>query len=408
MVSGKKIVIWGADLTMLSVLMFCPQFAPIVGGAERQAEKLAIALGKKGCRVRIITPKLVESSPLYEEYDGIEVQRYEVFDLTSNLPWARGLGIFNLMLLKYKTIKAVDIAIEEFDIVHLHMVSPITGFALLAAKRHRKKVICKVAMAGKKNDFTELRRVGYGMDRIASKFISEVDVWVATTNPVKDVLLEQGILDDRIAAIPNGVLIEPCERLGLKSNARFLYLGRLSSTAERDVETMIDAFDLLSKIDETSELAIVGDGDYFSKTKEFVESKSCSDRVKMPGLQNPQEWLSWANCFVLPSRREGLSNALLEAMACGLACIANDIPANREVLDDGRAGMLSVVEDLDSMYGCMLTLSSDPNNVEKWSRLARDRAVNEYSINGVVDRYLSLYARILDADYLPPQTAAKN
>ena len=51
--------------------MFCPQFRPVVGGAERQAEKLAAALAEAGCRVTILTPRLDPDSPDMEEANGV-------------------------------------------------------------------------------------------------------------------------------------------------------------------------------------------------------------------------------------------------------------------------------------------------------------------------------------------------
>ncbi|MBK7727065.1 MAG: glycosyltransferase [Gammaproteobacteria bacterium] len=104
---------------------------------------------------------------------------------------------------------------------------------------------------------------------------------------------------------------------------RFLYLGRLAAGA-RDVPTLIRAFDRLVAADPTIELAVVGGGDLFDETQALIHA--CAARGSICcRVSTSRRWLIWADCR--PAfRMEGLSNALLEAMAHGLACIANDIP----------------------------------------------------------------------------------
>jgi glycosyltransferase involved in cell wall biosynthesis len=97
---------------------------------------------------------------------------------------------------------------------------------------------------------------------------------------------------------------------------------------------------------------------------------------------------------VLPSRREGLSNALLEAMASGLPCIANDIPPNREVLDGGRAGLLVPVEDEEALLKALRGLVTDADNARMWGKRARDRVISTYTIDAVAARYDDLYHRL--------------
>ena len=115
----------------------------------------------------------------------------------------------------------------------------------------------------------------------------------------------------------------------------------------------------------------------------------------MPGFDQPKKWLAWADCFVLPSRLEGLSNALLEAMAAGLPCIANDIPPNREVLDNGNAGVLVAVENCDALEAAMRDMVEDNGKARNFALRARERVEQCYSINSVAVRYVNLYESLL-------------
>ncbi|MGH9959411.1 MAG: glycosyltransferase, partial [Pyrinomonadaceae bacterium] len=165
----------------------------------------------------------------------------------------------------------------------------------------------------------------------------------------------------------------------------------LSTNAQRDVPTLVRAFDRLATTHPDVELAIVGGGELFEETRRLAETCAARDRIHLPGFDHPEKWLAWADCFVLPSRREGLSNALLEAMSVGLPCIANDIPPNREVLANGEAGILVPVEDLDALEKAMCAMAEKSAVAQHYSRMASERAKQCYSIQAVAASYLELY-----------------
>lgn len=75
--------------------MFCPQFRPFVGGAERQAEKLAVVLVAAGCRVKIITPRVDPDSPDREEANGVTIERFPFTDLARRYP-VPGIAVLNI------------------------------------------------------------------------------------------------------------------------------------------------------------------------------------------------------------------------------------------------------------------------------------------------------------------------
>ena len=94
---------------------------------------------------------------------------------------------------------------------------------------------------------------------------------------------------------------------------------------------------------------------------------------------------------MLPSRREGLSNALLEAMAARLPCIAYDIPPNREVLADGGTGLLVPVEDRGALATAMIRMAGDVEYAHFLATAGHARIVAQYSMPSVVAAYSSLY-----------------
>lgn len=383
---------------MPSVLMFCPQFRPIVGGAERQAEKLSRALVKRGVQVTVLTPQLTPDAPEHEQDSGVTIHRFPLFDLCKRFPGIRGLGPLNLLLIGWQTKKAISKYLQRIDIVHAHIASPLTAFAMQAAGRNKIPVVCKVAMTGEKSDLGELSYIGFGGSRLAYSMIRGLDRWVATTQAVKQSLLDWTVPAERIVSIPNGVdLVLDTALYNMREQTRhFLYLGRLSSTAQRDVATVIHAFDRVADVVPGVKLALVGDGDLYRETQVIVDQARNRKQIQMPGYQRPEPWLQWADCFVLPSRREGLSNALLEAMAHGLPCIANDIPPNREVLESGSAGVLVPVENENRLYDEMLQMVTVSGRADKYGKLALQRVRDCYSIDAVAEKYLELYDQLIN------------
>ncbi len=107
------------------------------------------------------------------------------------------------------------------------------------------------------------------------------------------------------------------------------------------------------------------------------------------------EVLQDADIFVLPSRAEGISNALLEAMACGLPAIVSDIPGNRDVITHNMNGIIFTVDDPESLIQNLLLILDQPKLRELLGGKARKTVENYYSMDSVADRYISLYQDLM-------------
>jgi glycosyltransferase involved in cell wall biosynthesis len=380
----------------LSVLMFCPQFRPAVGGAERQAEKLAVALAEAGCRVTILTPRLDSDSPDSERTNGLTIERFPLIDLSTRIR-VRGVAILNVPYIVWQIAQAAWPRLKGVDVLHCHLASLQTVGVALAARIAHVPVLCKAAGGHHRSDLGEIESGGPTGPFVAWLVRACIQTWVATTAAVEAALIRAGVEPARIVRIPNGV--EPSNSVRAGNDAgrvrSFLYLGRLSSTAGRDVPTLLRAFDRIAMTYPDVELAIVGGGELLEETRCLAETCAARQRIHLPGFSPPEQWFAWADCFVLPSRREGSSNALLEAMAAGLPCIANDIPPNREVLDDASAGVLVPVEDCDSLVAAMCRLIEDTEEARRLGLKGKERAERCYSMRSVADRYARLYEALV-------------
>jgi glycosyltransferase involved in cell wall biosynthesis len=99
--------------------------------------------------------------------------------------------------------------------------------------------------------------------------------------------------------------------------------------------------------------------------------------------------------FVLGSLREGISNTVLEAMASGLPVIATDTGGNGELVDAGRTGVLVPPGDTAALADAIRAYVADPELRVRHGKQARERAVEQFSIAGMVDNYRRLYDQLI-------------
>ncbi len=104
--------------------------------------------------------------------------------------------------------------------------------------------------------------------------------------------------------------------------------------------------------------------------------------------------LRGADVFVLPSFVEGLSLSLLEAMGCGLACLATDAGADGEVLDGGAGIVLNPQRVKSELQTLLPVLAQQPEMVEILGQKARSRVVARYSLKGNIDSLEKFYAQV--------------
>jgi len=109
------------------------------------------------------------------------------------------------------------------------------------------------------------------------------------------------------------------------------------------------------------------------------------------------DYLQQADLFVLPSRAEGISNALLEAMACGLPVVVSDIPGNVDVIEPGRNGLLFTVDDHGSLASAVTLLLTQRDLRGRLGRAARQTVENRFSLSFIADRLITLYRDLMSS-----------
>ncbi|MEX1325080.1 MAG: glycosyltransferase family 4 protein [Synechococcaceae cyanobacterium] len=218
-----------------------------------------------------------------------------------------------------------------------------------------------------------------------------------------EVLERLGVAADRLAVIPNGVdpqiwcpaAVQPSPALDelrqrFRSHRVFLYMGRLST--EKNVEALLKAWRLVRPAG--CVLVIVGDGPMRGALQAGRQESDVIWWGYEPRLEMRVALQQIAEVFLLPSLVEGLSLALLEAMASGTACVATDAGADGEVLDGG-AGIVIRTQGVTTQLRTLLPVLRDqPVLTAELGMRARRRVLERYSLTTNIDALERLYADV--------------
>ena len=237
--------------------------------------------------------------------------------------------------------------------------------------------------------------------------LSRYDRVIVFSELQADVLARLGVREDRLAVIPNGVdttqwrpanampsaigsqLQRVRSRLG--TERVFLYMGRIST--EKNVEALLQAWRLVDTAG--CRLVIVGDGPLRSTLQ---NSYGPADNVLWWGYESDLATrvalLQSAEVFLLPSLVEGLSLALLEAMASGCACVATDAGADGEVLAGGAGIVMNTLGVTSQLRTLLPVLRDQPVLTQALGRQARERVMERYTIARNIDALERLYGEL--------------
>ena len=248
--------------------------------------------------------------------------------------------------------------------------------------------------------------------RVYAQALAGCDAVIIFSEAQRGILRHLGVPDEVIRVLPNGVDIDKYapgpsamrERFGARR--LFTYLGRVDP--EKNVDDLLAAFSSAHPPDDLK-LVVVGGG----AEKRRLERRYRGPQVTFTGpITNEEERIAIlraSDAFFLPSDVEGLSLAMLEAMACGVATVATDVGSDGEALRG--AGIVLNPRHLEEELGLAIrTLAEMPDLCAHLGRLARERAVERYSLEHNLDRLVDLYESLRRAvpEELPATRRARS
>ncbi len=241
--------------------------------------------------------------------------------------------------------------------------------------------------------------------RLKGWALTHSDAVIANAQACADTAaLRAGVSGSRFDVVANAVAFPPAlaedQRASMRADIGIpdgrklaMFVGRL--VTEKNVTCLLRALALLPRA-ERPWLAIVGDGPLRATLVEQVAASGLGDDVRFIGARSDAtEIVRCADFLILPSTQEGMSNVLLEAMAANVAVIASAVGGNRELVEDGRTGLLFASDDASALAVCIRRMSHDAVLRTSMATDAYARARQEYSMERMIAATAAVYDRCL-------------
>lgn len=143
-------------------------------------------------------------------------------------------------------------------------------------------------------------------------------------------------------------------------------------------------------------LVMVGEGPLRAEAQALLDAAGLSALAWLPGERaDVPDVMRGLDCFVLPSLAEGISNTILECMACGVPVLVTAVGGNAELVVDGETGVIVPADDVDAMAAGLVQIAASPERTQAMGRAGRERAVRHFSLPAMVAAYQGLYDRLL-------------
>jgi glycosyltransferase involved in cell wall biosynthesis len=363
----------------MRVVMLILEYHPITGGAQRQLGSIAPLLRARGAHIEVWT-RAMRGLPRSESIDGVPVHR---------LGWPNSTASFAAEAM-------ARLVTKRPDVLHAYSLFSPAAVALFARRALGVPTVVKVLRGGELGDVVRLRRKPLG-GRRAAGLARGIDRFVAISREIDAELAALGVPAERRCFLPNGVDTERFQsadereraelraRLGLGAGPLFVYVGRL--VPEKRVEDLFAAWSRVHTAYPRAELVVLGSGPC-----ELELRRAAPPGVRFFGdVPDVAPYLRSADAFVLPSSAEGLSNALLEAMAAGLAVVATAVGGAVDLIEDGQSGRLVAPGQPDVLRNALASLLADPALRRRLGERARERVSSTHALPVVADRLMHLY-----------------
>ncbi|AMV35969.1 glycosyltransferase family 4 protein [Planctomyces sp. SH-PL62] len=378
----------------LKLALVSRRYPPLIGGAERVLAYLAEALAREGADVSVLTSAVGEAAglPTREALDYSKSRgggRLTIHRLETSPLRFFGTWLYMRNLRRWLAANPVDLA-------YVSMLKHDAYVAVGAGRERGFPVVLRPEGAGDTGDVAWQARGNFGA-RIARR-TRDADAFVAISKAVHDELAGAGYDAAKIHDLPNGVPIpaRPWQRRkGWQEAPHAMFVGRLAP--EKGLTTLVRAWPAVRSSFPNARLTLVGEGPERPALERAARDLGLpAGAVSLPGATDDVEAaLRAADLFVLPSTEEGMSIALLEAMAIGVPVVATAIPGNRRLIADFKHGRLAPARDVDALARTIVEQWTTFDRAFHMSRAARGRVEQQFSIRAVARGHLQLFQELI-------------
>lgn len=366
--------------------MIVPDFDRI-GGYELQALSLASHF-----RQRSVPSFVLANNPWghagREERLGVPIVR---------LPHAP-LHHHNWAALFVAFLKFLENHRDEYDVIHCHALTFLAACCARIGRILKKPVVVKVATEQDVREYRDSRSLHF---RLFFRWLKRADRLLCLSESIRAEAIACGFAPEQAVLAPNGVdtaRFTPADAasrtaarsaLGLADETFApLFVGRL--VERKGVDLLLRALAATTRARQ-GRLLVVGDGPERPRLTAMANELGLAEHVAFCGEQgDTAPFYAAADSFVFPSRREGLPNALLEAMSCGLPSIATRIGGCLDVVSAG-SGVLVPSDDAQALAAALESFAGDAALRARYAAAGRQRVLDAFSFAVTGERLQQVY-----------------
>jgi L-malate glycosyltransferase len=363
---------------------------PTLGGSGVIATELGKKLAKKGHDIHFITssvPFRLDTLLPNVFFHEVEMSHYPVFQYPP----------YDLVLAN-KMAEVIDE--EELDVLHVHYAVPHAICAILAKAIAKRDVKIVTTLHG--TDITVLG-IDNGLRKMIVHAIEESDKVTAVSESLVKQTREMLDVTSPIDVVYNFIdeaIYHPTDvkdirkQFGIEDHEKVI----VHISNFRKVKRVQDVVQVFSYVQEKlpSKLLLIGDGPEYSAILRDVQERGLENNVLFLGKQNNvSALLNMAELMLLPSEKESFGLVLLEAMACGVPCIASDVGGIPEVIQHNKNGFVTELGDVKHMAAYALDLLTNEKMWKNFSEAAIHHAEAAFHSDYIVAQYEAIYEEVL-------------
>ena len=378
----------------MKIALLSEKYTPDIGGLAISTGRMGYLLASAGHHVRVFAPtsNLPASEKRTLPHSGVSVTRFGAHKRVDDtlVDW------FELIVEEHKR--------EPFDLLHAYFL-PQAGFVAAYAGKYLN-IPSVVSIRG-----NDIERAAFDPSKFSHVMYALQNAGAVTTNASELVKKAKAFIEREIFLIPNGIDTEsfkPMERnevlaessgianTGTVKEQRLSVIGFVGELREKKgMKTLLAGYAQANK-KLPAVLLIIGEvraGEDKQTFDEFV-SANPNTKIIVTGYISHSDipaYYSLMDIFVHPSLRDGMPNALLEAMACEKAVIATPVGGAIDVIEDGKNGVLVNVNDAEALAESIIQLLSQPEKRRAISRSAREAVIHRFTPEKELAANLQVY-----------------
>jgi len=380
----------------MKILMIIDRYIPIWGGAENQLKQLIPHLRHLDCDIKILTRRWHQDMKKLEIIDATPVYRLGIpgTNIFSTISYVLGLFIYSIRNRK------------GIDVIHSHGAAALGAVGTVIGSVIGKRNITKIASSTK---IPKLQKSLFG--KLVLSFFKKSSAIICMTDEILDELKAINVATAKIKRISNAVDVNRFKPGNQETRSTFrkergwdeetpiiLFSSRL--IIGKGLDILVKAWPDVIKSFPDAKLIILGSGtNQIDSVEEEIKEQISSNNIENIHFEgdvtNPEVYLGISDIFVFPSRHEGISNALLEAMASGLCCIASAIGGNQTVMEDGKDGILFKMDNPESLSNAIIKQLHNPEERLRLGKNARNKVAGKYSFETISNNLLIYYKELI-------------